>query len=222
MGISHQIAAVYQRALQLREQATTDPIEPALLEQALKELYFVLEELQASDAELHQQNQALADTRLQIDLERQRYRTLFELAPDAYLVTDEKGKIYQANQAAEALFSLPQEGLVGKPLLSLIELGDWPGFQQRLAQPHSAEPWEIRLIPHQDEPVAVAITTRYLKDRRKGAATILWSLRDISDQRLMEQRLKAAYDDLEGKVRLTTENARLRQELSECRQGHPQ
>lgn len=221
MGISHQIEAVYQRALQLREQATTNPIEPELLEQALKELYFVLEELQAVDAELRQQNEALTDTRLQIDLERQRYRTLFELAPEAYLVTDEKGKIYQANKAAEALFSLPQEGLVGKPLLSLIELGDWPGFQRRLANPDPTEPWEIRLIPRQDEPVAVAITTNRLKDRRKGA-TILWLLRDISDQRLMEQRLKAAYDDLEDKVRLTVENARLRQELSECRQGHPQ
>ncbi|MBW4481290.1 MAG: PAS domain-containing protein [Tildeniella torsiva UHER 1998/13D] len=219
MGISHQIEAVYQRALQLREQATTDPVEPELLEQALKELYFVLEELQAVDAELHQQNEALANTRLQIDLERQRYRTLFELAPDAYLVTDEKGKIYQANQAAEALFSLAQEGLVGKPLLSLIELGDWPGFQQRLDNPNPAEPWEIRLIPRQAEPITVAITTNYLKDRRKGGGTILWSLRDISDQRLMEQRLKAAYDDLEGKVKLTAENACLRQELSECRQG---
>ncbi|MEA5448809.1 PAS domain-containing protein [Leptolyngbya sp. CCNP1308] len=219
MGISHQIEAVYQRALQLREQATTNPVEPELLEQALKELYFVLEELQAVDVELHQQNQALTDTRAQIDLERQRYRTLFELAPDAYLVTDEKGKIYQANRAAEALFSLPQEGLVGKPLLPLIELGDWPGFQQRLANPTPTEPWEVKLIPRQSESVAVAITTNRLKDRRKGADTILWSLRDISDQRLMEQRLKAAYDDLEDKVRLTTENARLRQELSECRQG---
>ncbi|HZG38162.1 MAG TPA: PAS domain-containing protein [Nodosilinea sp.] len=218
MGISHQIEAVYQRALQLREQATTNPIEPELLEQALKELYFVLEELQAVDAELHQQNEVLADTRLQIDLERQRYRTLFELAPDAYLVTDEKGKIYQANQAAGVLFSLPQEGLVGKPFLALVELGDWPGFQRRLAQPNPTESWEVRLTPRQDEPIAVAIITRYLKDRCKGVATILWSLRDISGQGLTEQRLKAAYDDLEGK--LTAENARLRQELSECRQGN--
>lgn len=219
MGISHQIEAVYQRALRLREQATTNPIDPALLELALKDLYLVLEELQAVDAELHQQNQALADTRFQIDLERQRYRTLFELAPDAYLVTDEKGKIYHANQAAEALFSLPQEGLVGKPLLALVALGDWPGFQQRLARPNPTEPWEVKLISRQNEPVAVAITTNYLKARHQGGGTILWALRDISELSLMEQRLKTAYDDLEDKVKLTAENARLRQELDECCQG---
>lgn len=84
---------------------------------------------------------------------------------------------------------------MGKPLLALIELSDWPGFQRRLAHPDPTEPWEVRLIPRQDEPIAVAITTNYLEDRRKGGCTILWALRDISDQRLMEQRLKAAYDD---------------------------
>jgi PAS domain S-box-containing protein len=227
MSISHQIEAVYQRALRLREQATTTPVDPSLLELALKDLYLVLEELQAVDAELHQQNQALADTRVQIDLERQRYRTLFELAPDAYLVTDDKGKIYHANWAAEALFSLPQEGLVGKPLLSLVELGDWPDFQQRLADPNSTEPWEVRVMSRQDDPVAVAVTTNHLKDRHKRGITILWSLRDISQQHRIEQQLRAAQADLEGLVAARTAdlmqaNAQLRQDLDDCRQGRVQ
>ncbi|MBD1915246.1 MULTISPECIES: PAS domain-containing protein [Cyanophyceae] len=227
MSISHQIEAVYQRALRLREQATTNPIDPALLELALKDLYLVLEELQAVDAELHQQNQMLSDTRYQVDLEHQRYRTLFELAPDGYLVTDATGKIYHANRAAEILFALPQAGLVGKPLVVLIEQGDWSEFQRRLARPNPAEPWEVSLKSRQGEPVTAAIATNFLKASRRETTTILWSLRDISQQRRIEQQLQAAHADLEGLVAARTAelmqaNAQLCQDLSDCRQGRPQ
>lgn len=225
MSISHQIEAVYQRALRLREQATTNPIDPALLELALKDLYLVLEELQAVDAELHEQNQILNDTRYRADLERQRYRTLFELAPDGYLVTDARGKIYHANRAAEILFALPQAGLVGKPLVVLIDQGDWSDFQQRLAQP--TESWEVTLKSRQGEPVTVAIATNFLKDSRLGGTTILWSLRDISQQRRVEQQLQATHADLEDLIaartaELTQANAQLRQDLNDCRRGGPQ
>ncbi|MBW4462513.1 MAG: PAS domain-containing protein [Nodosilinea sp. WJT8-NPBG4] len=224
MSISHQIEAVYQRALRLREQATTTPIDPVLLELALKDLYLVLEELQAVDAELHEQNQILSDTRNQVDLERQRYRTLFELAPDGYLVTDEKGKIYHANRAAELLFAQPQAGLVGKPLMVLIEQGDWSDFQQRLHQPYPTEPWEVTLKSQQGDPVTVAIATNFLKDSRPGAATILWSLRDISQQRCVEQQLQTAHADLQDLIiartaDLVQANAQLLQDLDDCRQG---
>jgi PAS domain S-box-containing protein len=225
MSISHQIEAVYQRALRLREQATTTPVDPSLLELALKDLYFVLEELQAVDAELRQQNQMLSDTRHQVDLERQRYRTLFELAPDGYLVTDETGKIYHANRAAERLFDLPQAGLVGKPLMVLIEQSDWSEFQRQLAQPDPATAWEITLQPQQQEPVTVAIATNVLQDSRRGA-TILWSLREISPHRA-EPQPPAAQADLEALVaartaELTQANAQLHQALSACRQGKAQ
>ncbi|WOD40051.1 PAS domain-containing protein [Nodosilinea sp. E11] len=227
MGISHQIEAVYQRALRLREQATTNPVDPSLLNLALDNLYLVLEELQAVDAELHQQNQRLSATRGEVDLERQRYRTLFELAPDGYLVTDSKGKIYHANRAAESLFALPQTGLVGKPLVVLIEQGDWPEFQRRLAQPHPATPWEVMLKSRQQEPVTVAITTNFLKDSRQGVTTILWLLRDVSQQRRLEQQQPTAHTDLDDLIaariaELTQANAQLRQDLNNCRQGRSQ
>lgn len=128
MSISQQIEAVYQRALLLRQQATTSPVEPTLLDEALRELYFVLEELQAADSDRQVQNQRLLDTQQQLDSERQRYRTLFELAPDGYLVTDCHGKIHQANLAAAALLAVPLAHLVNKPLMVFVEPADRPQF----------------------------------------------------------------------------------------------
>lgn len=226
MSISHQIEAVYQRALHLREQATTNPVDPSLLDLALKDLYLVLEELQAVDAELHQQNQRLSNTQYEVDLERQRYRILFELAPDGYIVTDEKGQIYHANRAAATLCAQPQAGLMGKPLMVLIEPEDWPEFRRRLAQPASA-PWDVTLNPRQGSPVTVAITTNVIQDRHLGVTTILWLLRDMTQQRRLEQQLQKSYADVDTLVATRTAdllqvNAQLRQELSDCRQGRGQ
>jgi PAS domain S-box-containing protein len=227
VSISYQIEAVYQRALHLREQATTNPVDPSLLDLALKDLYLVLEELQAVDAELHQQNQQLSNTQYEVDLERQRYRILFELAPDGYFVTDERGQIYHANRAAALLCGQPQAGLVGKPLVVLIDPGDWAEFHQRLTHLDPTLPWEVTLSARQGDPVTVAITTNVLQDRRLGATTVLWLLRDISQQRRMEQQLQAVNTDLETLVAdrtaaLLEANTQLRQELSDCRQGQGQ
>ena len=43
------------------------------------------------------------------ETERQRYRQLFALAPDGYLVTDMQGKIREANQAAAAFLGVDPE-----------------------------------------------------------------------------------------------------------------
>ena len=223
MGISQQIEVVYKRALELRKQATTRPFQPDLLEQALKELYFVLEELRTSDEDLHQQNQALMATRHEVELERQRYYTLFELAPDGYLVTDHQGKIYHANRAAAALFDLPQDDLVGQPLVVLIAESGRSQLQQRLTNPDPHPPWEVSLNRRQGDPLTVAIVTTYLKDPRHQSITILWSLRDITHRQQIEQQLQIAHNHLEQRVaertaELAEANARLRQEIDERHQ----
>lgn len=224
MSISQQIEAVYRRALTLRDRATDRPIEPELLDTALKELYFVLEELHAADEELHQQNLALAASQFEVKVERQRYQALFELAPDGYLVTDHQGKIHHANQAASRLLAVPQSALVGKPLIVLIDEGDRAQFQQRLLHPHSTAPWEITLTARHAQPLTLAITTNYLKDNRRRSTTILWSLRDITHRRQIEQQLQAAYNDLERQVAdrtadLVAANAQLQQEIAKQRQA---
>ncbi|PZO42543.1 MAG: hypothetical protein DCF17_08315 [Shackletoniella antarctica] len=204
MGISQQIEAVYQRALLLRQRATTSPVEPALLDEALRELYFVLEELQATDSDLQTQNQRLLDTQQQLDSERQRYRTLFELAPDGYLVTDCQGKIHKANLAAAALFAVPQVNLVNKPLIVFVEPADRPQFQARLANPEGLPDWEMMITQRQASSRAVAIATATIKGTRGQKTAILWSLRDIGRHKQMVQALNTAQTDLEHQIEART------------------
>ena len=204
MGISQQIEAVYKRALLLRQRATDRFVEPALLDDALRELYFVLEELHATDSELQAQNQRLLDTQQQLDLERQRYRTLFELAPDGYLVTDRQGNIHQANLAAAALFAVSQVNLINKPLVVFVEPADRAQFQTRLANPEGVPEWEMTITQRQAPPKTVAIATATINGSRGQSAAILWSLRDNGQHTQMVQALNTAQNGLKQQIEART------------------
>lgn len=197
MDISPQIEAVFRRALLLRQRATESPIQPELIEEALKELYYVLDELQASDEELRHQNQELSNTRQQVESERQRYQDLFNLAPEAYLVTDAKGKIQEANLQIASMLNVSQEFLVGKPLLVFISEEARPSFQlqiARLPQQRKINDWEIGFLPRNGQPVDVAISISMFRDPISSRISLHWLLRDISDRKQMRvlwEHLKA-------------------------------
>ncbi|NJK38958.1 MAG: PAS domain S-box protein [Oscillatoriales cyanobacterium RM2_1_1] len=226
MGISQQIEAVYRRALLLRQYALKSPAQENLLEKALQELYFVLEELQSSQEELHQQNRELMATRESVELERQRYQSLFELAPNRYLVTDLQGNICQANQyAADRLFCTSQDYLINKPLLVFIHESDRQRFQARLAYPRSGENWEVTLTPPSGGAMAVAIAVTLVNDTHRHGGMLLWSLNDITLRRRLEQQLQDHYQMLETRVTesimdLVQRNLQLQQALNEYQ--HPE
>lgn len=96
-------------------------LEPELLSTVLEELAVVLEEI-------HQQYEELSATHQAIAEQHQRYQELFDFAPDGYLVTDVRGIIQNANQAAGNLFGVHQAFLVGKPLVIFVANADRRAF----------------------------------------------------------------------------------------------
>src|ERR1700682_4048083 len=69
----------------------------------------------------------------QLALERNRYADLFELAPDAYLVTDPYGIIMEANAAATRLLGASTAGLRARALDLFIPLEQRGVFRGKLA-----------------------------------------------------------------------------------------
>jgi two-component system, cell cycle sensor histidine kinase and response regulator CckA len=184
MDMYAEIDAVYQRALLIQQRATESPIKPKLVEEALDDLLFVLDELQASQLELRRQNQELVATRAVIEWERQRYKVLFELAPDGYLVTDRQGTIYDANVAAGKLFAIEREYLISKPLIVLIDESDRPSFQQRLINLDQKRNWPVLIKPQKGEARSAMIAVTKIEEEFDGdgmrdeRAALLWLFRD--------------------------------------------
>lgn len=180
---NHKLNRLEQRLNALQQHGGKDPT-PAEFTQLLEELHISLEELLVADEELRAQNEELVAAHTSLAREQQRYRELFEFAPDGYLVTDVKGIIQEVNEKAGSLLNHPPALLKGKPLVLFVASQDQPVFYahlHRLAQePVNRLEWEMRLRPSEQAafPALVAAVTR--QDPQTGQRTCLWLLRDIT------------------------------------------
>ncbi|MGE5123042.1 MAG: ATP-binding protein, partial [Acidobacteriaceae bacterium] len=156
------------------------------------ELGSSLQELQVIEEELRNNNELLLEAQKVLDEERQRYRDLFEFAPDAYLVTDKNGLILDANQSAAILLAISLVNLIGKPLLVFVLQADHAEFSHLLISLNRSpgiHPLELRLTPRNGEVVTAAVTVASTKDQQ-DRDTIRWTIRDISERKRSEEIIR--------------------------------
>jgi PAS domain S-box-containing protein len=182
--LSQQVAAFTQRW-----QGGIPP--PSELTETVEELSVALEELQTANAELGGAHQASAQ-------EYQRYRQLFECAPDGYLVTGLHGMIQEANRAAAALLNVRPNRMAGKPLMVFIARKDHRRYLSKLAglrQGGELHEWEVTLQPRDRPPMPAAVSTAPARDAQGRMVGLLWLLRDITERRRaraeLERRVEA-------------------------------
>lgn len=154
-----------------------------LLMEGFEELYMSLKKLEIAQEELHQQKDRLTTAYELVEVERQRYQELFELFPDAYLVTDRRGIILEANSAAATLLNVPQRFLVRKPLAGFISREERRGFFSKLTKLHSShqqQVWEMRLQRRNSNAIDATLTVKTVHDREGRRLALSWLLRDIT------------------------------------------
>jgi PAS domain S-box-containing protein len=188
-----------QRVEQLRHSVR----RPLTLSEALEEIATALAELSVAHEELRQQNEDLIETRRSLEAEQQRYKELFEFAPDGYLVTDAAGTIQEANRAAAAVLQVRPDFLVGKPLVVFIAEADRKALHTYLTYlPERTQPlpeWEVRLQPRAAEPFPAALTVAAVHNPQGQVVSLRWLLHDIIQRKHMEETLReseARYRDL--------------------------
>jgi PAS domain S-box-containing protein len=189
-----------------------------LSEQKVEELHAALKELRVAGEELRQQHEELLASHVQLEQERQRYRDLFELAPDAYLVTDLRGIIKEANRSAARLFCITPEFLTGKALASYIDSRDRPRFRALLSD--SDHPTERRTIPFQ---LRVRTGVRIYAEFSVSSASTMgdtpvgyrWLIRDVSEQERLANEIRVVNAALESRVTERTVDLVAAQQLSE-------
>jgi putative nucleotidyltransferase with HDIG domain/PAS domain S-box-containing protein len=122
------------------------------------------------------------------------YQDLFDLAPDAYLVTDAQATIVASNQAAAATLKVDQSSLSGMSLSHFVTEADRPAFHASLILVREGGEkwnWEFRLDVGEDKPVPVSVNVRAQTDHRDQLVRVLWLLRDVREGKAEEERLKS-------------------------------
>ena len=204
---SQQVQSLHGRLAQLyRDVNASVQLEAnLLLPVALKELGTASEALEVAAKKLVQQTEELAATRSQIEMERQRYQSLFEFMPNAYLVTDAQGKIQEANRAAAELFSIEQSFLVNKLLVSFLPLRERQVFRAKLAQLQQcdrSQEYTVCVQPRKGEFFDAALSVTPVRDAQGNLTRLSWIVRDITERKRAQLALLShEYDPSQDRPR---------------------
>ncbi len=187
----------------------------------VKESRRALPERPVPEEGLHRQDAELAVTRQAIEIERSRYQDLFEFGPDAYIVTDLSGIIREANSTASTLFRFPQSYLIGKPLANYVAPQEARNFRSRLlklAQAQEIQTWETRLRQRGGALLDGELTAAPVRTQRGEAVALRWVLRDNSERKRAEERIRTLNAEFEQRIVERTEQLdasnRLRSDLA--------
>ncbi len=191
-GLSRQVQDQLNR---LVAEVQQDRPVSKLLGAMMTELGVTLEELTVAEEEMRVQNDALGEAGKSLEAERQRYRDLFEFAPDPYLLTDLSGVVLEANQAAFVLLGLGPRSLIGKPLVIYVAPEDRLAFHTALSAAKKAgtgkeaaerQEQELTLHPRKRRAVNVLARTGLVRSAQGQPSAMRWLLRDNTARKLAD------------------------------------
>jgi PAS domain S-box-containing protein len=170
-----------------------------------REVELLVEELTVAEEELHHQLDEISDTRDRLELERQRYVELFELAPDPYFVTDVAGRVSEANRAATQLAGRSSAQLVGTLLVNLVDRPARAELRRVLRQLTRADdepaPLHVALAMRPRSGVVLDVAATIAPIWRYGrSAGLRILMRDVSSSRAVERENERLRSHLESAV----------------------
>lgn len=178
-------------------------------ERALQEIDVAHEELRVLEEELHTQADELIAARERSDRDRRIYAELFEAAPDAYLVTDERGTVIQVNRHASLLFDRDAAFLIGKPLAALLVPEDRAALRVLVDEMSDAVfRTELRIQPRKEAVRRWVSLTAQRGVRDESSICIRWLIRDVTTQKEDEALRSANEELLRDQVRALEERTR--------------
>ena len=141
--------------------------EEALQEKSRRDLAVTSDNLQKTEADLqlHQteleiQNEELRQAQANLEVSRQRYFELYDLAPAGYLTLSEKGLILNANLTAAAQMGVDRQQLINKPVSRFIVPDDQDTFyhcRKVLMQTRERQSCELRMLHSGGTPFRVQV-----------------------------------------------------------------
>ena len=125
----------------------------------------------------------------------EKFRVLFEFAPDAYYLSNLEGTFIDGNRSAEELLGYRKETLIGKNFLdlNLLPPDQWPKAREFLSknlEGKATGPDEFILNTKNGETVLVEIRT--LPTEIEGQDIVLGIARDVSERKRLEISLHKA------------------------------
>ena len=213
-----------RRRAEKQQQASAAEPEVSPLDLEAKRL---LHELQVHQIELESQNDELRRSREELELSRDAYAELYDLAPVGYISLDGAGMIREVNLAGAHLLGTDRHLLVGRLFSGFI--ADAAGREvfarhvEFVRQRQGMQRCEIKLVSKEGQLIHGQLQSVAIA-KEGGEGYILTSIVDGTVRRQLEERLQNDHDDLEAAIRLRTaeltrSNMQLVREVQEHKQA---
>jgi PAS domain S-box-containing protein len=192
--------------------------ESSEAEETIEELRSALEELRVVHEELRTQNQELAAAHREVEADRRRYQELFQLAPDAYIVTNLAGSILESNESASRLLGIRNQLLKGKALAAYVQSEDRSRFRAHMNAPDQSEgrrTASFRLQNREGLRLYAEMTYSLVQDINGYPTGFRWLIRDVTEQEHHAHQIRSLNAELETRVAERTADLRSAQQLSE-------
>jgi PAS domain S-box-containing protein len=202
------------------------PIAPSSEEHLISsdDLHRLIHELEVHAVELEIQNTELKETRDELEVSRQRYYNLFDVAPVGYFTLDQKGTVVEVNQAGLQLLGLDRQRIVRMPFTTFVAEQDLQPFiimLRRLRHKSHQERLKLSMKSHRHNAFDAQIEAVNVlrNDADKETLTLLIVL-DISEQKRMEQQRDMFFSIASHELRTPITNISLSLDLILRKQGH--
>jgi PAS domain S-box-containing protein len=158
-----------------------------------------LHELRVHQLELEMQNEELRRAQEELEVSRERYFDLYDLAPVGYLTLSEQGLILEANLTAAKLLGVARGALVKHPLSRFVLPEDQDiHFLHRRQLLATGEPqsWELRLLRKDAAPFWVRVEATTAPDA-DGVSAWRAVVSDISESKRAERAIQTINGELQ-------------------------
>ncbi len=138
----------------------------------------------------------LAEERLRQSEER--FKILFESAPDAYYIHDLEGHFIDGNKAAEQLVGYGKEEVLGKNSfeLGLVAEDDIPKIRVAMAENKDGKPaGPLELTVYRQDGSKVMVETRSYPVEIGGQTVVLGIARDVTERKRLEEAYQGLVDN---------------------------
>jgi PAS domain S-box-containing protein len=184
------------QVLRLRAEALyreTETQLPEHLEETSPEtMRRMLHDLRVHQIELEMQNEEMRRTQDELDLARERYFDLYDLAPVGYCTVSGTGLILQANLTGATLLGARRGALVQQPISRFIYRADQDIFyllRKQLIETDDAQSCELRMVRKDGVQFWASLVATTASDV-DGARVLRIVLTDITGRKKIEQSLQ--------------------------------
>ena len=164
----------------------------------------LIHELEVHQIELELQNQELRRSQAELEVSRNKYFELYDLAPVGYLSISETGLILGANLTAAQLFGLERQAIRDKPFTRFIIPEDQDAYYQhrlRLFETGERQACEIRMLRQDGSNFWGRLEATVAPGAESGKPVFRTTISDITEGK----RLEAALLESEQSVRRLNE-----------------